>query len=140
MIVECAACEAKNRVPAGRLRDTSHCGRCKAALSPLHAPLAINSPAEFDELTAQTSLPVLVDFWAAWCGPCRAVAPELEKLARQKSGSLIVAKVDTESVPALAARFGIRSIPTLMLFRNGKQEKQIAGAMSASQLTQAFGL
>jgi thioredoxin len=103
-------------------------------------PLAINSPAEFDELTSQSSLPILVDFWAAWCGPCRAVAPELEKLARQKSGTLVVAKVDTEAVPALAARFGIRSIPTLMLFRDGKLEKQVAGAMSAPQLTQAFGL
>lgn len=140
MIVECAACEAKNRVPAQRLSDTSHCGRCKAPLSPVSAPLAINSPAEFDELTGQADLPVLVDFWAAWCGPCRAVAPELEKLARHKQGSLVVAKVDTEAVPALAARFGIRSIPTLMLFRNGKLEKQVAGAMSAPQLTQAFGL
>lgn len=140
MIVECGACGTKNRVPAQRLRESSQCGRCKAALSPVQVPLAINSPAEFDELTSQSSLPILVDFWAAWCGPCRAVAPELEKLARQKSGTLVVAKVDTEAVPALAARFGIRSIPTLMLFRDGKLEKQVAGAMSAPQLTQAFGL
>jgi thioredoxin 2 len=140
MIVACAACEAKNRVPAERLADASHCGRCKAPLSPLAAPVAINSAAELDELTAQSSLPVLVDFWAAWCGPCRAVAPELEKLAQQKRGALVIAKVDTEAVPALASRFGIRSIPTLMLFRAGKLEKQVAGAMSAPQLTQAFGL
>jgi thioredoxin len=106
----------------------------------LQEPLAISSPADFDELTGQSDLPVLVDFWAAWCGPCRAVAPELEKLARQKRGALVVAKVDTEAVPALAARFGIRSIPTLMLFRAGKLQKQVAGAMSAPQLEQAFGL
>jgi thioredoxin 2 len=101
--------------------------------------VAISSPAEFDELTAQTHVPVLVDFWAAWCGPCRAVAPELEKLARQQRG-LLIAKVDTEALPALASRYGIRSIPTLILFRDGKLAKQVSGAMSASQLTQAFGL
>jgi thioredoxin 2 len=140
MIVECGACQTKNRVPAQRLGDSSHCGRCKAALSPLQQPLAINSPADFDELTGQSDLPVLVDFWAAWCGPCRAVAPELEKLAQQKRGALVIAKVDTEAVPALAARFGIRSIPTLMLFRDGKLQKQVAGAMSAPQLAQAFDL
>jgi thioredoxin 2 len=140
MIIACAACEAKNRVPPQRLADASHCGRCKGPLSPLGTPVPIHSPAEFDELTAEASLPVLVDFWAAWCGPCRAVAPELEKLARQKQGALVIAKVDTEAVPALASRFGIRSIPTLMLFRNGKLEKQVAGAMSAAQLTQAFAL
>jgi thioredoxin 2 len=140
MVVECPSCAAKNRVPPQRLKEAAHCGRCKTSLSPLAQPVAIDSPAEFDELTTRSSLPVLVDFWAAWCGPCRAVAPELEKLARQKSGALVVAKVDTEAVPALAARFAIRSIPTLMLFRDGKLEKQVAGAMSAPQLTQAFGL
>lgn len=140
MIVECGACQSKNRVPAQRLGESSHCGRCKSALSPLGEPLAIQSPAEFDELTAQAGLPVLVDFWAAWCGPCRAVAPELQKLARDKRGALVVAKVDTEALPALAARYGIRSIPTLMLFRDGKLEKQVAGAMSAPQLAHTFGL
>lgn len=140
MVIECPSCATKNRVPAQRLSDPAHCGRCKTPLSPVAAPVAIASPAEFDELTGQSSLPVLVDFWAAWCGPCRAVAPELEKLARDKRGSLVVAKVDTEAVPALAARFAIRSIPTMMLFRGGKLEKQIAGAMKAAQLTQTFGL
>lgn len=140
MIVACPACEAKNRVPPQRLGEAAHCGRCKASLAPLTAPIPLESSDAFDELTSGSSLPVLVDFWAAWCGPCRAVAPELEKLARQKSGALVVAKVDTEAVPQLAARYGIRSIPTLMLFRNGKLEKQVAGAMSAPQLAQAFGL
>lgn len=123
-----------------RLRENAHCGRCKQALAPLGEPLAIKSGAEFDELTQSSPLPVLVDFWAAWCGPCRAVAPELKKLAAKKRGQLVVAKVDTEALPELSARYGIRSIPTLMLFRGGKLEKQSAGAMSAAQLEQAFGV
>ena len=100
----------------------------------------MSSTQEFDELTTQTDLPVLVDFWAAWCGPCRAVAPELEKLAKRHQGDLLVVKVDTEAQPELAARFDIRSIPTMQLYRAGKLAKQSAGAMSAVQLEQTFGL
>jgi thioredoxin len=82
----------------------------------------------------------LVDFWASWCGPCRAVAPELEKLASQKKGSTIVAKVDTDAQPELSARFMIRSIPTLVLFRDGREAKRISGAMSAAAMAAQLGL
>jgi len=140
MILTCPQCSAKNRVPGRRLNDTVRCGQCKAQLAPTDRPISIGSASELDELTAQNDLPVLVDFWAAWCGPCRAVAPELEKLAKRHQGRIVVAKVDTEAVPELAARFNIRSIPTLQFYRQGKLVKQSAGAMSAAQLEQTFGI
>jgi thioredoxin 2 len=135
MIVDCPSCERLNRVPAARIRDVAKCAACKAALLPLTSPVAVRSAEEFDELTAGSPVPVLVDFWAAWCGPCRAVAPELETIARDRSGRVVVAKVDTEALPEVAARFGIRSIPTMVLLRDGKEAQRITGAMNASAIT-----
>ena len=140
MILSCESCGTRNRVPAKRASEAARCGQCKQPIWPPHEPLSMESVAEFDELTRESSLPVLVDFWAAWCGPCRTIAPELKKIAMRKRGALLVAKVDTEALPELAARFGVRSIPTLMLFRSGKIAKQSSGAMTASQLEQTFGL
>jgi len=85
-------------------------------------------------------LPVLVDFWAAWCAPCRMVAPELERVASGRPGSLIVAKVDTEALPQVAGRFQIRSIPTMILFRGGREIERVSGAMKASQIASRFAL
>jgi thioredoxin 2 len=109
-------------------------------LLPAAAPLPVRSAADFDELARDSPLPVLVDFWAAWCGPCRAVAPDLEALAQDRAGHLGVAKVDTESLPDLAARFGIRSIPSLLLFRNGREVHREAGAMPAREIVARMGL
>jgi thioredoxin 2 len=140
MISACPSCGTKNRIRAERLHERAECGKCHAAISPPDHPLPFGSPEEFDGVIASSSLPVLVDFWAAWCGPCRVVAPELEKLARERAGKLVVAKVDTEALPSVAARFNIYSIPTLILFAGGREEKRVSGAMPASAIASAFGL
>ncbi len=134
MIVSCPSCSRSNRLPAARLFDRSKCAACKAALSPLAKPVALESAGDFDELVRDAHGPVLVDFWADWCPPCRRVAPELEKVASDAAGRAIVAKVDTEALPDLASRFGIRSIPTMIVFRGGKEVDRLTGAMPASAI------
>ena len=134
MVVSCPSCQAKNRLPAKRVKDRAHCAACKASLLPAKHPVALGSTSDFDELVQSSPLPVLVDFWADWCGPCRTVAPELAKLAGQREGKLVVAKVDTEELPDVASRFGIRSIPTMILFVGGREAKRISGAMPANAI------
>ncbi|CAN5854851.1 thioredoxin TrxC [soil metagenome] len=140
MIVECASCKKSNRLPAARLTDKAKCAACKAPLLPLGRPIPIESVADFDELVRESKAPVLVDFWADWCGPCHAVAPELVKVAGERAGKVVVAKVDTEALQQVAARFGIRSIPTMILFENGKESKRVSGAMAASAIMQQLAI
>jgi thioredoxin 2 len=133
MHLVCPACLTVNRVPDDRLGQQPKCGRCgNAVLDP--RPVAL-STADFDVFIGRNELPVVVDFWAAWCGPCRMMAPVFEQVAGQFATRTRFAKVDTEAQPALAQRFGIRSIPSLLLFRNGAEVDRVAGALDAGGLT-----
>lgn len=132
--VPCPSCGATNRLAYGRLHDEARCSRCKAAVGPVAEPVAVPSAEAFDALVAACRLPILVDFWAEWCQPCRMVAPELEKVARARAGRALIVKVDTEAVPDLARRFGIGSIPTLAVFGGGRELTRSAGAMPAARI------
>jgi len=122
------------------MRDKANCAACKTSLLPLTHPVAITSKEDFDELLRDSPSPVLVDFWAAWCGPCRAVAPELEKIAGKRGPDIIVAKVDTDALPDVAARYGIQSIPTMIVFRGGSEADRLSGAMPASAIEARLSL
>jgi thioredoxin 2 len=133
LVRACPSCGQKNRVPAEHLADTGRCGKCKAALPPVDRPIEVD-PASFDEIVRQAPVPVFVDFWADWCGPCRMSAPEVEALAREMAGKVIVLKVDTDKYPELAARFRIQSLPNFVVLRGGRPVIQRAGAVPRSEM------
>src|SRR5438477_6309839 len=133
MIRECPSCGKKNRIPAQHLTDTGRCGACKNELPPIAEPIDVDTAA-FDEIVGSARVPVLIDFWAAWCGPCRMAAPEVKRAAEQMAGQAIVVKVDTERWPALAQRFNVMSIPNFVITKNGSVVRQQPGLVDHLQM------
>ena len=143
-LIRCSACGATNRIPAEKLRRglAPRCGRCKTPLTAATKPVTVTD-ATFAAEVERSPLPVLVDLWAPWCGPCRMLAPVLEELAVEMAGRVRIAKLNIDENPATASRFGVRSIPTMLVLKGGREIDRIVGAQPkpeiARRLEQAIG-
>jgi thioredoxin 2 len=136
ILVSCPQCGKRNRLKYERVGGVFRCGQCGRELPSLGEPVDVRSDVGFDALVGRSALPVLVDFWAPWCGPCKMVAPEIRKVAAELAGKFLVAKVNTEEVPTLSRRYRVTAIPTMMLFRKGLEIARQAGAMPAASIRQ----
>ena len=134
VILPCPSCGRSNRVAFTAAAKAARCGQCKTTLGPVGVPVDITDSSVFDAAAATSTIPLIVDFWAPWCGPCRTVAPELERVARDAAGRFLVVKVNTDQLTDIAARFRIQSIPTLAIVWQGRELDRVSGARQASDI------
>jgi len=134
VVAPCSHCGQPNRIAYEQLGETVRCGKCKSDLHAPSTPLDVPALDVFDVVTTRSAIPVVVDYWASWCGPCRMVAPELAKIAAQHAGDFLVVKVDTERLPELSARYRIQSIPMLAVFHRGHEKARTVGARPAKDI------
>jgi thioredoxin 2 len=134
VVTTCPSCGQRNRIAFSRMAASTRCGKCHAAITPPGEPIETPDAATFDTAIGQSDRPVVVDFWAPWCGPCRMVAPELAKVAARHAGEYLILKVNTDAIPELGERFKIRSIPTMAVFVEGREAGRTAGARPAPDI------
>ncbi len=130
--IACPSCLTANRIPTGRLAEEPRCGKCKTPLLPA-SPIELDD-SSFARYIQRSQLPVVVDLWAAWCGPCKQMAPEFAAASAQRAGRVLFAKLDTEAAPQTAGSLGIRAIPTMVLFQAGAERARQSGAMGSAQI------